>query len=274
MGYTKPEGGWDKEHLQEPCLNQPPKCKKHLGKTISRHPPKTVKTMASFKKKWSKSTTVEKDSKIPRGRNKSVMPVMKRSHLQKIEWILNARSKSDVAKLVDNLCQTVDDLVSFLDGKLVQNTKVQHSMQKIPPTLIDITKLPDSTFIDLSKLPDSLPQQQPLAIESNVQETTTDIEAMLNLLIPQTTKVESAANILARQFMMLSKYNGNIKLRNVKLNNGQVVKDVPGLFIVILIHKDLEKQGIRMLVDNLRKLETQSTGKEEDCFKPLSLQLD
>jgi hypothetical protein len=37
---------------------------------------------------------------------------------------------------------------------------------------------------------------------------------------------------------------------------------------------DLEKKGIRMLVDNLQKLETQRTGKEEDCFEPLSLDLD
>jgi DNA mismatch repair ATPase MutL len=39
-------------------------------------------------------------------------------------------------------------------------------------------------------------------------------------------------------------------------------------------NSDLEKQGIRMLVDNLRKLETQRTGKEEDGFEPLSLELD
>jgi hypothetical protein len=39
-------------------------------------------------------------------------------------------------------------------------------------------------------------------------------------------------------------------------------------------NSDLEKKGIRMLVDNLRKLETQRTGKEEDGFEPLSLELD
>jgi hypothetical protein len=46
LGYTKPEG-WDKEHLQEPCLKQPPKGKKHIGKTVSSHPPKTAKTVSS-----------------------------------------------------------------------------------------------------------------------------------------------------------------------------------------------------------------------------------
>jgi hypothetical protein len=34
---------------------------------------------------------------------------------------------------------------------------------------------------------------------------------------------------------------------------------------------DLEKQGIRILAHSLQKLEAQRTGKEEDCFEPLSL---
>jgi hypothetical protein len=167
MGYTKPEG-WDSEHLQEPCLNDRPKPKKHIEKTVSSDLHKTAKTVSS-KMKRPRSTTVDKDSQIPSGGDKSVMPVPKRSRLQKIEWFLNTRNKSDLATLVNSLCQAVDDLVSYLDGKeQEQTTKVRHSTQKIPSTLIDLTNLHESTFLDLSKLPDSLPHQRPPAEESNV----------------------------------------------------------------------------------------------------------
>jgi hypothetical protein len=126
MGYTKPEG-WDKVHLQEPCLNQPPKCKKHLGKTVSSHPPKTAK-----------------------------------------------RVSSDPPK-------TVNTMTSF----------------------------------------------------KNKRST--------------------------RQFMMLSKYDGNIKLHNLKLNNGQVVKDVSGLYEVISIHNLKKWQGYEATV---KKIESHLDGKK------------
>jgi hypothetical protein len=184
MGYTKPEG-WDSEHLQEPCLNDRPKPKKHIEKTVSNDLHKTAKTVSS-KMKRPRSTTVDKDSQIPSGGDKSVMPVPKRSRLQKIEWFLNTRNKSDLATLVNSLCQAVDDLVSYLDGKeQEQTTKVRHSTQKIPSTLIDLTNLHESTFLDLSKLPDSLPHQRPPAEESNVfRETASAVEAILNLATP------------------------------------------------------------------------------------------
>jgi hypothetical protein len=42
----------------------------------------------------------------------------------------------------------------------------------------------------------------------------------------------------------------------------------------VQFNSDLEKPRIRMLDNNLENLETQRTGKEEDCCKPLSLELD
>jgi hypothetical protein len=78
MGYTKPEG-WDKEHLQEPCLNQPPKCK-----PASSRPPKTVNTTASFKNKWSKSRPPLTVKKIQSAdAKKSTLPSTNKKHAYK-----------------------------------------------------------------------------------------------------------------------------------------------------------------------------------------------
>jgi hypothetical protein len=82
---------------------------------------------------------------------------------------------------------------------------------------------------------------------------------MLNLVTPQTTKVEAAANILARQFTMQSKHKGNKLVRNVKLNNGQVVKDVPGLCKVRSIQMIKKWQGYEATV---KKIESHLDGKK------------
>jgi hypothetical protein len=154
LGYTKPA---DENQFLQPHPSTPGK-----KSAKSRPPPLAVKKTRS---------------RPPDAKTKSALPSTKsKTRLQSIEWLLNTKANSEIAKLIDSLCNAVDSLVLHLD-KNFDTAKVHHSA--IPNSLIALTKLPQS--IDLTNLPNSPPQPQTPTPVTNVADTTAAVEAMVQL---------------------------------------------------------------------------------------------
>jgi hypothetical protein len=179
IGYTKPDS-FNKKQFFQPC---PSKLK---VKSKSSPPPAVKKVPSAEAKKLDLPST------------------NKKTRLQTIEWFLNTKCNSEMAKLIENLCNVVDTLVLHLD-KNIETSKVQHSMIPSTINLINLTTFPDS--IDLSNLRDSPPPQQTQAPVTNDADTAAGVEALVQRAtatpppeVINLSDIQPAAQLLANRF--------------------------------------------------------------------------
>jgi hypothetical protein len=236
IGYTKPDS-FNKKQFFQPCLSKP-KVKPKSS------PPPAVKKIPSAEA------------------NKLALPsTNKKTRLQTIGWFLNTKCNSEMAKLIENLCNVVDTLVLHLD-KSIETSKVQHSMIPSTINLINLTKLPDS--IDLSNLRDSPPPQQTRAPVTNDADTAAGVKALVQLAaatpppeVINLSDIQPAAQLLANHFNHVppskSKHDGNNKITLVSLPCSNIVRDVPGLYDVKSYTKIREWEKYEKIVKAITK---------------------
>jgi hypothetical protein len=174
----------------------------------------------------------------------------KKTRLQTIEWFINPKCNSEMAKLIENMCNVVDTLVLHLD-KSIETSKVQHSMIPSTINLINLTKFPDS--IDLSNLRDSPPPQETSApVTNDDADTATTPPEGIDL-----SDIQPDAQLLANRFNHAPpskrKHNGNNKLRLVPLPCGNIVRNVPGLYYVKSYTKIKEWEKYEKIVKAITK---------------------